>query len=191
MQRKIPFIRIFTNETLIAMSEKELQLLEQQLKKIDVKDFELKAWKKYTIIILARIFGDNNEKINQIQNLEYEFNSWALRDASGNESYEESTKKLAREILQASIDELKAFGLPDLTTDNTDQTIRDFLNILLDELKGSQVKQLKTILNSRQNKEEKQRMIREILEVVGEYGAYDVLTAMLMQPAAIKMIKSK
>ena len=173
------------------MSEKELQLLEQQLDKINSRGFDLKAWKKYTIVILARIFGEKNEKIRQIEKLEYEFNSWALRDASGNESYEEGTKKLAREILQAGIDELKVFGMPDLKTDSTDQTIQDFLNLLLDELKGSQVKQLKTIINSRQNKEEKQRMIKEILEGIGEYGAYNVLTAMLMHPAAIKMIKSK
>ena len=172
------------------MSDKELQLLEQQIEKLNIKDFDLKTWKKYTVVILARIFGEKNEKINQIEKLEFEFNSWSLRDASGNESYEEGTKKLAREILQAAIDELKVFGLPELKEKDTDQTIQDFLNLLIDELKGSQVKQLKTILNSRQNKEEKQRMIKEMLEDVGEYGAYGVLTAMLMHPMAIKMIKS-
>lgn len=172
------------------MAERELLLLEQQLEKIDARDFDLKAWKKYTIVILARIFGDNNEKIRQIEKLEYEFNSWALRDASGNESYEEGTKKLAREILQAAIDELKVFGIPGHVEITTDQTIGEFLNILLDELKGTQVKQLKTILNSKHNKEEKQRMIKEILEDLGEYTAYSVLTSILMRPDAVKMIKN-
>lgn len=173
------------------MSKKEIQLLDQQIEKLTAKDFDLEAWKKYTIIILAKIFGENNMKIQQVEKLEYEFNSWALRDASGNESYEEGTIKLAREILQASIDEIKAFGLPDLTQKNSDETLQDFLNILLDELKGSQVKQLKSILSSRESKDEKRRKIKEILEGLGEYGAYSVLTSMLTLPEAVKLIKNK
>lgn len=172
------------------MSEKEIQILEQQIEKLDTKDFDLKAWKKYTIVILSRIFGMKSEKVRLVEKLEYEFSSWSLRDASGNESYEEGTKKLAREILQAAIDELKAFGLPDTPEEQSDETIIDFLNILLDELKGSQVKKLRTIIKSKESKGEKQRMIKEILEEIGEYGAYDVLTAMLMHPVAIKILKN-
>jgi hypothetical protein len=173
------------------MATKEIELLQLQIDKLDAKDFELEAWKKYTIIILARIFGDKSEKINQIEKLEYEFSSWSLRDASGNESYEEGTKKLAREILQASIDELKAFGVPQQEDDDrSEKSIQEFLNLLLDELKGSQVKQLKTILASRESKDEKRRKIKEILEEIGEYNAYEVLISMLMHPAAVKMIKS-
>ena len=171
------------------MVKKEIQLLEQQIDKLGSKDFDLSAWKKYTVIILARIFGEKNEKIRQIEKLEFEFSSWSLRDASGNESYEEGTKKLAREILQASIDELNLFGLPTPVEDQSSQVIYDFLNILLDELKGSQVKQLKKILSSRESKDEKQRMVKEILEGIGEYGAYNVLTSMLIHPAAVKMMK--
>lgn len=168
------------------MSKKEIQLLEKQIEKLDTKDFDLEAWKKYTIIILARIFGDKNQKITQVEKLEYEFSSWSLRDASGNESYEAGTKKLAREILQAAIDELKVFGIPEI---ESDQAIQEFLNILLDELKGSQVKQLKSILASRESKDEKQRKLKEILEGIGEYGAYSVLTSMLMHKAAMEIIK--
>jgi hypothetical protein len=171
------------------MSKKEVQILEQQIDRLNAKDFDLKAWKKYTIVILTRIFGDKSEKIRMIDKLEYEFSSWSLRDASGNESYEEGTKKLAREILQAAIDELKVFGLPETTEDQSEETINDIINILLDELKGSQVKQLKTILASRESKDEKQRMIKEILEEIGEYSAYNVLTSILMHPASIKIIK--
>lgn len=173
------------------MAKKEIQLLKQQIDKLENEDFDLSAWKKYTVVILARIFGEKNEKIRQIEKLEYEFSSWSLRDASGNESYEEGTKKLAREILQASIDELNLFGLPTPVEDQSSQAIYDFLNILLDELKGSQVKQLKKILSSRESKDEKQRMIKEILEGIGEYSAYDVLTTMIMQPEAVKMMKNK
>lgn len=172
------------------MVEKEIQILKKQIDKLDEKDYDLKAWKKYTIVILARIFGEHTEKIRQIEKLEDINTSWSLRDASGNESYKEGTKKLAREILQAAIDELNIFGLPDLHKEQLDQTGKDFLNVLLDELKGSQVKQLKTILSSRESKEEKMRMIKEILEELGEYEAYNILASMLMHPVAVKMIKS-
>lgn len=175
------------------MPEKEIQLLEQQIERLNAKDFDLEGWKKYTIVVLARIFGGKSEKIKLVDKLEYRFNSWSLRDASGNESYEEGTRKLAREILQAAIDELKTLGKPDLNDDKeeTEQDIRDFVNLLLDELKGSQVKQLKVILKSKENKEEKKRMIKEILEGLGEYGAYDVLTEMLMHPASVRLLKNE
>ncbi len=133
------------------MSTKEIQILEQQIDRLDAKDFELEAWKKYTMVILARIFGEKSEIIRMIDKLEYEFSSWSLRDASGNESYEEGTKKLAREILQAAVDELKVFGLPETIEDQSEEAIYDFINILLDELKGSQVKKLKPILSSRES----------------------------------------
>ena len=171
------------------MAQKEIKLLEQQIEKLNAKDFDLEAWKKYTVIMLARIFGGKNEKIRQVEKLEYEFSSWSLRDASGNESYEEGTKKLAREILQAAIDEIKTFGLPETEKEETGKTIEGFLNLLLDELKGSQVKQLKSVLSLRENKEEKRRKVREIIEGIGEYTAYDVLTEMLMHPEAVKVIK--
>jgi len=174
------------------MVKKEIQLLEKQIKRLDAKDFELEAWKKYTIVILARIFGPQDEKIRQIEKLEFVFTSWSLRDASGNESYEEGTKKLAREILQAAIDELQLFGLPEKKEEEnqSSKAIQEFLSILLDEMKGSQVKQLKSILSSRENKEEKHRKIKELLSGIGEYEVYDILATMLMHPEAVKMIKT-
>ena len=173
------------------MAGKETKLLKQQIDKLSDKDFDLQGWKKYTIIILTRIFGEKSEKIRMVDKLEYEFSSWSLRDASGNESYEEGTKKLAREILQAAIDEIDAFGIPQQEyEDRSAQSIQEFLNLLLDELKGSQVKQLKSILSSLESKDEKRRKIKEILEEIGEYSAYKVLILMVMHPVAVKTIKN-
>lgn len=172
------------------MSKKEIQLLQQQIDRLDTKDFDLGAWKKYSILILGRLFGEDNEKIRQIKKLEFEFNSWALRDASGNESYEEGTKKLAREIIQAAIDEIKVFGLPEIKEELPDKAVEEFISILLDELKGSQVKKLKTILKSKESKDEKRRMIKEIMDEIGEYGTYEILTSMVMAPAAVKVIRN-
>lgn len=170
------------------MSKKEIQLLNQQIEKLSEQDFDLEAWKKYTILLLARIFGEKNIKISQVNKLEYEFNSWALRDASGNESYEEGTKKLAREIVQAAIDELKVFGLPKISDGDPNQEISEFLNILLDELKGSQVKELKSILNSGENLKEKQRKIKELFDGIGANDAYNIFTSMVMHPTAVQIL---
>ena len=52
------------------MAKKEIALLKKQIDKLDDKDFDLEAWKKYTIILLARIFGDKTEKIRQIESID-------------------------------------------------------------------------------------------------------------------------
>lgn len=170
------------------MAQKEIKLLEQQITRLNDKDFDLEAWKKYTIIFLARIFGRDDEKIRQTEQLDFEFSSWTLRDASGDKSYEDGTKKLAKEILTAAIDEIKVFGIPESTKKEENQDLVSILHIILDELKGSQVKQLKSILASRQNKEEKRRQIKELLEEMGESGLYTVLTSVLMHPEIGKII---
>ena len=89
------------------MSKKEIELLKEQIKKLDVKNFDLEAWKKYTIVLLARIFGDDSQKIKQIENIEYDYSSWALRYTSGISSYLNTCKKLGKEILDASISEIE------------------------------------------------------------------------------------
>lgn len=170
------------------MAQKEIKLLEQQIARLTDKDFDLEAWKKYTIIFLARIFGSDDEKIRQTEQLDFEFSSWTLRDASGDKSYEDGTKKLAKEILTAAIDEIKIFGIPESSKNEEDKDLVSILHIILDELKGSQVKQLKSILASKQNKEEKRRQIKELLEEMGESGLYTVLTSVLMHPEIAKII---
>ena len=167
------------------MAQKEIKLLQQQIDKLYTDDFELEPWKKYTVVLLERIFGAETEKIRMIREIDFEFSSWSLRDASGNESYEESSKKQAREILQAAIDELKIFGLPDVSKkEQSEKALLTLLNCLLDELKGSQVKQLKVIFSSGDSSEEKKRKVKEILQSLGETGAYEVLTNMLFLPEA-------
>ena len=47
------------------MAMKEVELLKAQIDKLQAKDFDLEAWKKYTIIMLARIFGENTQKISR------------------------------------------------------------------------------------------------------------------------------
>jgi len=169
------------------MVKKEIKLLEQQIEKLNSPDFDFEAWKKYSIIILSRIFGNNDEKIIQLNNIDFEFNSWSLRDASGNESYEEGSKKLATEVLKAAIDELNIYGMPNLDM-NRDTITNELLDIILDEFKGSQVKELSNILSSCDSITEKKRRIKEIIEEVGEHGSYDIITNILTNQAISKVI---
>ncbi|MCF8369387.1 MAG: hypothetical protein K9G76_10125 [Bacteroidales bacterium] len=135
---------------------KEIKLLEAQINKLDAKDFDLDAWKQYTVVLLARIFGEKNSKIGQIEQIEYDYSSWALRDTSGKSSYMDTCKKLGREVIQASIDELNTFGLPD-TKKEMDNTfsISIILEALEAELKISELKKLTEIVNSDKTRDKK------------------------------------
>jgi hypothetical protein len=128
---------------------KELKLLEEQISKLDAPDFNLKAWKQYTIIILSRIFGDDNQKIRQIEKIEVDYTSWSLRDASGKSSHLETCKRLGKEVLLAAIDEISVFGTPEKQSLHNDSVLLNaIVKALEDELKISQLKEMVSIINS-------------------------------------------
>ncbi|MFO7613883.1 MAG: hypothetical protein R6W71_04510 [Bacteroidales bacterium] len=167
------------------MPEKEIQLLKTQIEKLKARDFDLDAWKKSTIIILARIFGDSNQKIRQIENIEYDYSSWALRDTTGSDSYLDSCMKLGREILQASIDELENLGLPQ-SEETGDAFFLVITNALQDELKGSQVKEIGNILASGESPEKKREIILEKIKEYGSEISHDILSNILTSSPMIK-----
>jgi hypothetical protein len=167
------------------MPKKEIALLQGQIDKMKAKDFDLDAWKKYTIIILARIFGDNSQKVQQIENIEYDYSSWSLRDTSGSSEYLDTCKKLGREILQASIDELNALGLPQ-SSDQPDEFYNAIMEALEDELKGSQVKELRQILSTTDSPEEKKDKVLEKLKGYGSDVSHDILAHILSSPPMLK-----
>lgn len=160
------------------MAKKEIAILKKQIERLDVKDFDLEAWKKFTIVMLARIFGDNSEKIRQIESIEYDYSSWSLRDTSGSSSYLDSCKKLGRKILEASIEELEAFGLPDKSSED-DKFFRIIVDALQDELKGSQFRQLKDVILKTKNADDMKDRVREILNDYDTGVPVDILTAIL------------
>ena len=58
------------------MKEKEIELIRNQIKKLDNKDFDLEAWKISTILILERVFGYDSSKITKIKNIHQDLSSW-------------------------------------------------------------------------------------------------------------------
>lgn len=173
------------------MVKKEIDLLNAQIKKLDAPDFDFESWKKYSVIILSRIFGNKDEKIKQLKNIDFEFTSWSLRDASGNESYEEGSKKLATEVLKAAIDELNIYGIPKTYNANAEAAASELLNIILDEFKGSQVKELSKILSSRDSSTEKKRRVKELVEEIGEFGSYDIITNILTNKIITDLVSKR
>ena len=167
------------------MPQNEIKLLQAQIEKLKIKEFDLDAWKKATIIILARIFGENNQKIRQIESIEYDYSSWSLRDTTGSNTYLDSCKKLGREILQASIDELEILGLPK-GAEIPDEFFQVITNALQDELKGSQNREIAQILASGESQEAKREKILEKLKEYGSDVAQDVLANILTSLPMIK-----
>ena len=164
---------------------KEIDLLQNQIDKLKNKDFDLEAWKKYTIVLIARIFGDHSEKIRQVESIEYDYSSWSLRDTSGSSQYLETCKKLGKEVLNASIDELDAFGLPEIKTERS--AFYDLIIASLeDDLKGSQLKEIKKILGSVKGKDKIRDKVIEKLKSYGTEVAPTVIASILSDPLVIK-----
>ncbi|MBN2755529.1 MAG: hypothetical protein JXR51_00040 [Bacteroidales bacterium] len=139
---------------------KEIELLQNQITKLEDKSFDLDAWKINTINLFDRIFGNSSSKINQINELKYDFSSWALRDTSGTQ---DTIKKKAKVIVEAAIFEIENFGLEKKSAKN-DELSGKILEILSDELKGSQFKALKDIIESVKNEETKSKKLKDLLE---------------------------
>jgi hypothetical protein len=133
------------------MGEKEIALLKNQIEKPDEKKSDLEAWKNYTIILVARIFGEGNMRIKMGRDLNYDYSSWNLGDSTGIGKTFDPVKKQAREILEAIIAEPETPGTPVKKSKK-----RAALRIVEEELTGRQIKEIETILHSKENaKEEK------------------------------------
>ena len=168
------------------MKEQAIKLLQKQSEKLNEKQFDLDAWKQQTSLLLIRVFGENDAKIQQIRNLESEYSSWSLRDASGNASYQQRVKKNAAAILEAAIMELEHFGLNSTTESNSkmSSTISDMIK---DALTGNQVKTIRNILSSKSNTEEKQRQLQDVMDSLDKNQLLDILSEMLLNEPLSKL----
>ena len=160
---------------------KDIKLLEDRIKELDAKGFDLDAWKQYTIILLGRIFGEDNQKIKEVKKIDYDYSSWALRDTSGKTSYLETCKKLGKEILEASIDELKAFGVP-VKTGTNNIPVEVIIESLESELKVSQYKDVVSIINSEKEKQVKFRDLKKYLKNLDDGSFQTIVLNILSHP---------
>jgi hypothetical protein len=166
------------------MKDAAIQLLQVQKDKLFARDFDLNPWKKQTALLLRRIFGDKDIKVEQVERLESEFSSWSLRDASGSGSYSERVKRTAAAVLDAAMLEIEAFGLAEeqLPPD----AIKALVGIIADELTGSQVRNIRQILHGAGTTEEKRRRLDESFEQLDKVQLKNIITSLLLYPTISK-----
>lgn len=173
---------------------KEIEILEQQISKLSNPQFDIEAWKSSTNIILSRIFGPNYEGIKSINKIQHQAGGIFFGDNSTSWDNVETCKKQGREILDACIQELRAFGIPEkiaskdgihiTLTQNQHQTVNiDLLvSALKDELTGAQLKEVKDIMNTKEPAEEKRTTLVSKLKSFGTDVASNVLANILTNP---------
>jgi hypothetical protein len=167
---------------------KAVEVLQSQIQKLNAKDFDLTAWKNFTVLLLERIFGSETKKIESIQNIKYDKGSWVLRDETGYANSIEVCRKLGREILEESILELETFGLPEISADQVD--IQVIMSALEDELTGTQIREIKKALTEDKQTENKKKILITKLKSYGPDTVFAIVANILAnQQVSTKLIK--
>lgn len=156
------------------MQKKEiyLQLLNDRLNEIDQRSFDLNAWKKSTALAVESCFGSNSPQLRAIQNINYEYNSWVLRDESG---VTDPVKTNCKSVLNVIIKELEM--TEDIVTES--ETLNNLQFVWLpfeDQLTGAASKQLKAILRNTNVSEEE---VEKFLKNMPAQTPIDILKAIL------------
>lgn len=168
--------------------ENAIKVLKDQMEKLDTKDFDLNAWKNFTILLLERIFGLNTKKVEAIQKIKYDQGSWVLRDETGYTNSMDACKKLGREILEEAIVELEAFGAPEETLNTIPFEV--ILNALTDELTGSQFREIKNALEEERQIKDLKKILVTKLKGFDSEGIYAIVANILTNQAVIKNLQS-
>lgn len=175
----------------LTMTEKQIDLINIQLAKLDSPDFDIEGWKGSSIVILSRIFGDSYAGIKALENIKY--SSRSIANSSWNNLI--SCKKQGKEILGACISELETFGQPEQKknensgininlTQNQHQTVNITLLIsaLEDELTVSQLREVNELMKIEEPKSEKKKKIIEKIKSFGSDVASNILANILTNP---------
>jgi hypothetical protein len=154
-----------------------IKILESQIEKLEVKDFDLNAWKNFTTLLLERIFGKNTQKIEAVSKIKYDQGSWVLRDETGYANSMEACKKLGREILEEAILELETFGAPEEALGSIPFSVIE--NALKDELTGSQFREIQKTLSEKGAIKDRKKILLTKLESYGTDTARAIVANIL------------
>ncbi|MBN1328072.1 MAG: hypothetical protein JXA54_01250 [Candidatus Heimdallarchaeota archaeon] len=169
------------------MKEK-IDLLKSQIDKLKriqrtelgLSESGVNAWISATNSIFERIFGKENIKIKELENIKNSL----MCNLSGPSFYTKEDVEITGEtIIQAAIDEIEKLGIPSTIYDGKKESINltmiqqqlssqtlniDIItNALQDELTGSQLKELQDILDSEEDKTKRKAKIIEKLKDFG------------------------
>lgn len=171
------------------MQAQEIEILKKQINKLESTDFDLEAWKTGAIILLERLFGQRNQKIDRMEKIKYDQSSWALREAKGSKNMMETCKKQGKEILEIAIEELEHFGLP---TEIEEANALPFKTVIVqsleEELKIGQYREVIRIIDSDMKNEEKKKLLIDTLNEYGHDVAENVLASILLSEQTKKYL---
>jgi hypothetical protein len=153
------------------MSQKEVDLLKEQIKQLSNRKFDLEAWKAHTLVFVSRIFGENSEHVRLIRELKYDYSSWNLRDTAGGIQASDPVRNQAREILDAAVSELETLGVPKRIA-KKEQELPD---IFRNELTGREVSELERLLALPANERKK-----ALTDFIGSKDK-EILTSILVE----------
>jgi hypothetical protein len=169
--------------------KKSIEVLETQIEKLDAKEFDLNAWKNFTILLLERIFGRESKKIEAIDKIKYDQSSWVLRDETGYTNSMEACRKLGREILEESIVELQTFGLPQESPDTI--PFDTVLTALKDELTGSQFREIKNSIAEKGAINDRKKILITKLQGFGSDAAWAIVANILSDEHVADRLKKE
>ncbi len=154
-------------------------------------------WKIKTLQTLGHIYGADHNSYSALKNI----NSFSYSDRTINAIRE------ATELFKGLIEDLDNLGLPIISNNNTPnvnlnisqqntqlQTTSISINLdilidlLKDELKGSQIKELKAILESNESQEEKKKSFFDKIKYFGADIASNILANLLTNPKIYEQI---
>jgi len=111
------------------MKQKQIQLIEKQIEKLDREDFDLEAWKVSTQLLLTQLFGKFDVKTITIRDLKIDYSSNMLRDSNANyKPIDTCKRKLA--IAELELFRLEDPKLQELVDANTPDDLRNYLEKL-------------------------------------------------------------
>lgn len=158
------------------MPTKEINILRDLIARLDQKPFDLQSWKTNAMMALGRIFGESTHKVVLIRNIQPDYSSWSLRDATGRMSQLDECRKVAREILEATITELEIFGLP-----NPDDSSKNHaLSALEEHITVKQARDLAQIMAADIPNNEKASKMTNILNGLDQVDLLAIVVKMLI-----------
>ncbi len=146
-------------------------MLEERRKKLEHKTFDWAAWKKGTLLVLKNIFGEKNHYYKQLNDLEYEYNSWSLRDNSGSN---DSIKTSCSDLIDICIIDVKGSKYNNVTIEelSLDSIISKFLPEKI-------ISKIKLILSEDTTQYVKEEKLTELLKSIDRVVADKLLAAVL------------
>ena len=169
------------------MVKKYIELLKHQIEQLSDDSFDLEAWKRATIIMLARIFGDASTKISEIEKIRFDYGSWSLRDASGSSDLMDSCRNQGRVILEACIAELEIIGIEEDGESTGSKQDSAIIESIEEELKMSEYKELIKILKTKSNREDKKQMLVRKLQSFDNLTCPNIIANLMTHPSLKKL----